>query len=347
MDKENIQNETEGRDDSLLHKVHNETKEEQAFFKRALLIILIMFGVMLFTFAVTFFASVRGGEKTLIPNVTGMEVTEALIILQEREIFPKVQVKFTDDPLDKGLVVAQSTEPGTAVKAGRRLGLTISKGAVIDRVGDYTGSNLDEVRASIQTLFAAYKPLLQVKEVIYQLSDEPVGTILAQEPAPDTEITGLTDLTFVVSRGMDEGMYKVENFTGVPFDEVVQTLSEQNLPFIFTIDSDAPPQKTSVVFKQYPAIGDFVERGTPIELTVNGLSSVPKGKVFGLFEYQLPVYMIPVTVELKRQVGTKEPESIFQTKFPGGRIALPYLEEEGTELILFISYEEVLRHNVR
>ena len=54
-------------DDSLLHKVHNETEEEQSFFKKALYIILIVFGLMLFTFAVTFFAAVRAERKRSSP----------------------------------------------------------------------------------------------------------------------------------------------------------------------------------------------------------------------------------------------------------------------------------------
>ncbi|MDC7219382.1 MAG: PASTA domain-containing protein [Spirochaetales bacterium] len=330
-------------DDSLLHKEHNETAQEQDFFKKAVYIILILFGVMLFTFAVTFFASVRGGEKTLIPNVVGEQVTDALITLQERELYPKVLVKFTDDPKEKNTIIAQSPKPGTSVKAGRRVILTISKGAVVENVGNYVGSELDEVRANLQTLFATYKPLLQIAEVIYQHSDEPVGTILAQEPAPGTEVTELTDLTFIVSRGMDEGMYKVENFNGMGYDEVVQILSEQNIPFIFDIDSGAPAQREAVVFKQNPPIGDYVELGVPIELTINGLSKVPRGMVFGLFEYQLPVYMIPVTVQLERQVEGQEPEIIFTTKYPGGRISVPYMEEEGTTLVLYVSYKEKTR----
>jgi len=333
-------------DDSLLHKVHNETEGEQKFFKQALYIILIVFGLLLFTFGVTFFAAVRGGEKTLIPNVVGESITEALVTLQERELYPKVQVKFTDDPKEKYTIIEQSPKAGTSVKAGRRVSLTISKGAVLENVGDYVGSELEEVRVNLQTLFATYKPLLQITEVIYQFSDEPVGTILAQEPSPGTEITELTDLTFVVSRGMDEGMYKVENFTGMNYSEVIALLSEQNIPFIFNIDSGAPAQKEAVVFKQNPPIGDFVEQGTPIELTINGLSTVPRGKVFGLFDYQLPTYMIPVTVQLERQNGNDDPEILFTTKYPGGRISVPYLEDEGTTLVLYISYKEKLRYEV-
>ncbi len=333
-------------DDSLLHKVHNESEGEQKFFKQALYVILIVFGLMLFTFGVTFFAAVRGGEKTLIPNVIGESITDALVTLQERELYPKVQVKFTDDPREKNTIIDQSPKAGSSVKAGRRVSLTISKGAVLESVGDYVGSDLEEVRANLQTLFATYKPLLQITEVIYQFSDEPVGTILAQEPSPDTEITGLTDLTFVVSRGMDAGMYKVENFTGMGYGDVIAKLSEENIPFVFDIDSGAPAQREAVVFKQNPPIGDFVEQGTPIELTINGLSAVPRGMVFGLFDYQLPTYMIPVTVQLERQFGTEEPEIIFTTKYPGGRISVPYLEKEGTTLVLYISYKEKLRYEV-
>ena len=92
-----------------------------------------------------FFAAVQGPEEVLIPDVTGKYLEEALLEMQIRELYPKINLRYSDAPGDKGKVLSQDPVAGSIAKAGRRIDLVVSSGVLVDQVGDYTGMNLTEL----------------------------------------------------------------------------------------------------------------------------------------------------------------------------------------------------------
>ena len=54
--------------------------------------------IMLLFFLGSFFLAVKGSEKTVVPNIIELDIFDALTRLQERELYPRVNVKFTGNP---------------------------------------------------------------------------------------------------------------------------------------------------------------------------------------------------------------------------------------------------------
>ena len=170
---------------------HNDPPDRRNF-KLVILLIVATFVLMVLIGFVTFWLSLRGAEEVLVPSVENKELISALIELQEKELYPRLQVRYSSD-YEKGMVIEQRPASGTIVRAGRQITLTVSRGPVIDRVEDYVGQKVDEVRIHLQTLFASYRALLKIKEpVSYVFDPEPAGTILAQKPEPGTVIDSVT-----------------------------------------------------------------------------------------------------------------------------------------------------------
>ena len=90
----------------------------------------------------------------MVPDVTGKDLTDALQEMQAKELYPKIRLRYSKSPEEKGSVLEQSPSGGTIVKAGERINLTVSQGVVLDRVENYVGMKIDDVRAQLQTLFA-------------------------------------------------------------------------------------------------------------------------------------------------------------------------------------------------
>ena len=136
-----------------------------------------------------FFLSLRGAEQTMVPDVRSMELAQALVKLQEKELYPRVSLRFTDNPLDRGKIVDQSPSPGAIVKAGRRIAITVSRGSVADKVENFVGQDIADAKTHLQTLYAGARPLLSVKEPpLYIFDKAPAGTILEQKtPARDRD----------------------------------------------------------------------------------------------------------------------------------------------------------------
>lgn len=303
--------------------------------------------VLFFSGFSAFFLALRGAEQTMVPNVQGEELVDALIRLQEKELFPLVQVRYSSDPGLKGKVLDQRPSPGTQVKAGKRVNIVVSKGSVVDQVENFVGRNLDEVRVYLQTLFTAYKPLLKIQEpVTYVFDPLPSGTILEQKPAPGTELSDLTDLVLVVSRGPELEKIVLPSFVGIDFQQAVELLARSNIPFVFSVAEPQRGQTRGFVVAQEPPAGAEVEPGTRLGLTMAAPAPRSGSLVFGLFEYSLPSY--PVAVDLKFEVVSPagERRTLFTMKHPGGPLAIPYYQEVNSTLVLSIFNREVIRHGV-
>ena len=173
-------------------------------------------GVLVVSGLIAFFVAVRGEEETLIPNVVAEDLLAAISMLQEKSLAPRVEGRVSSDH-DKWTVIEQEPEAGTLVKAGRPVLLVVSRGPIIDRVGDYVGRDLDEVRLELQTVFASYRELIKIKEPVARVSDAAAaGTILAQNPAPETPIDGVVVLELVVSKGPMGDLIELQNYVNRP-----------------------------------------------------------------------------------------------------------------------------------
>lgn len=298
--------------------------------------------------AVTFLFSLEGEEQTMVPDLVGLELADALIELQEDALVPFVQRRYSSDPTLKGKIMSQKPHGGTLVKAGRRIELVVSRGAILDRVGDYIGHDLNEVKTQLQTLFVTSKPLLTVQEpVIYVYSDQPAGTILEQKPEPETEITDPIELAFVVSRGPEGEKIQVETYTGLGYLEAIQHLAADNIPFRFTVRAAGPGEPSGIVVSQTPESGSEAPLGSFVELEMTDIGRAPRGYIKGVFEYSLPEYFVTMEMRLEAISPMGESRTIFSMKHPGGRIAVPYAEPENTVLVLTLQDRELIRHLVK
>lgn len=304
---------------------------ETRYFKIA---IFSLVGIVLLTAAAaatTFLLSLRGAEETVVPEMVLMELPEALLDLQERQLYPRVQLRYFSDPSLKGRIVEQSPAPGTQVRAGRRVNLIVSRGAVVDQVGSYVGRTLGEVEEELQTLFATFDALLRIDDVSYVFDQAPPGTVLQQDPLPDTPITDVTDLDLVVSRGPGVEQSNLVAYLGLVYDDAVDRLINTGRPFVFSLTEEEADPGTIVA--QSPPPGTGVSASAKVFLTMVP-PQTEEGETFGLFRRVLPDY--PVSVDLALDVVDPDGNRIrlFEMRHPGGEIAVPYRVPEGSTLIL-------------
>jgi len=319
---------------------------ERRNFKLVILLIVATFVLMVLIGFTTFWLSVRGAEEVLVPNVENKELIAALMELQEKELYPRLQVRYSSD-YEKGIVIEQRPSSGTIVRAGRRIILTVSRGPVIDRVEDYVGQKLEDVQIHLQTLFASYRALLKIKEpVSYVFDPEPAGTILAQKPEPGTVIDSVTELELVVSRGPRGELVEVPEFIDMEFQNAIAQLSSANFPFIFSVKRAEGEEKAGVIVAQTPEAQSEVPYGSVVQLTMTRPERIPRGQVFGVFEYVLPKYPIMVDITLD-SISEEGNTTILAMKHPGGPISIPYIVEEDSELVLYIFDQEEIRQPAR
>jgi beta-lactam-binding protein with PASTA domain len=296
-----------------------------------------------------FFIAVQGTEAVKVPDVVGKDVTAALLELQERELYPRLQLRYSQSSSDKGLILEQSPAAGSTVKAGsHRIQLVVSQGVIINKVEDYRGRHVDEVRVELQMLFtAANKTLLSLQEpFMYEYASEAPGTILQQYPEPGTGITGPLTLEFVVSRGPENVMIPIPQFVGLSLNAALAEISRQGINCAFSLRQALGNEPGETVVSQDPPAQSRATAQTQVVLTVTTPRVLGNDEVFALFIYSIPRNPYPLPVHLESLLPSGERRSLLAVNYQGGEFTVPYRLPTGSVLILSMLNREIHRETV-
>jgi len=311
---------------------------------RALIAALVSLVVLMgLSGVIAFFFTLRGEEQTLVPNVVDMELSAALVKLQEKELYPRVSLRFSSDPETRGRILEQEPLPGAIVKAGRRISLVVSRGAAQDKVGDYVGQTVDEVKIHLQTVFGSTRQLITVKEpLVYVYDPSPAGTILEQSPEPNVDLSGPTQLTFVVSRGPEKAKVKVPDLVGLTLQDAALQIEKSGIAFQFTMRPIEGRERPGTVVAQLPAPGTLEDPGAPVSI-VFGSPAQAEGVVVGLFSQSLPEYPYPLRAVLYAEPPSGARVPLISVDHPGRSFTMPYALPEGSVLVLQVLNKVVAR----
>ena len=303
--------------------------------------------VFLLASLAAFFLVLKGPEKVMVPDLRGMELADALVRMQERELYPRLSLRFTNNPHDKNTILDQEPLPGIIVKAGRRIKLTVSRGAVLDEIENYVGKNIEAVKLELASLFSSTQALVTVREPpVYRFDDSEPGTILEQSPAAGEQISGPTVLELVVSKGPESAKEKVPAFLGLSMAEAIALMEKSPFTVDFTMRQPKQGEKAGIVVEQQPKAGGNARIKDRIQLVLSA-PETSSGMVQGIFMYTLPEYPYPVPVKLEALKSGGQRQLIVSIKHPGGALSIPFFLPEGSTLILSALDREISRTEVK
>lgn len=321
---------------------------EKRYYKTVILLTLGIIILMVVAGMITFFLTLDSEEQTMVPDLEGVELENALLSLDERALYPKVQLRYSNDPSDKGTIIDQEPLPGTTLKAGSRVLLVVSKGSAIEKLDDFVGWNLDDLEAHLKSLVTIYGPLLSIERPIVSVYDDsPSGTILEQKPLPGTDLVELTPLQVVVSKGPFGQTWTVLDYEGLTFREVINSVVKTNIPFIFTSRKADRGETPGTVVSQSPEKEEVVPTGTFMQYVIAEPEELEEGMVFGILERTLPEYDVPVRLLVEAVSPTGEVKRLFYMRHPGGPVTVPYMEPENTTIRIIVGDQDPITYLVR
>lgn len=320
------------------------TKEQKRAFG---LFAALLCAAMLLVAILAFFIVLRGPEKVMVPDVRSMDLADALVKLQERELYPRLSLRFTDNPQDKNTILEQSPEAGSIVKAGRRIKLTVSKGAVLDKIENYVGKDLEAVKLQLQTLFSASRPLVTVRDPpMYRFDDSAAGTILEQKPLPGEQISGQTVLELIVSKGPESLKSQVPDFAGLSISEAIAAAEKAAFTVDFSMRQAKNDEAQGKVVEQQPKAGVEAKVADRIKVVLS--SPAPSsGLINGIYVYILPEYPYPVPIKLEAIKPAGQRVLIASLKHPGGNFSAPFSLPAGSTFVLSVLDRETARTEVK
>jgi beta-lactam-binding protein with PASTA domain/serine/threonine protein kinase len=162
----------------------------------------------------------KGPQLFPLPQLTGKTLDTSKKALNGAEMaLGKVTEKF-DEEVAAGTVLSQAPAPGTPVRHGTPVSLTVSKGPQPIPVPDVRGQDQDEAFHAIE---AAGLKAVVADETVHD-RDVPKGAVASQDPASGTLTRGQT-VTLTISEGPK--LVKVPSYIGKQAREAREALEKR------------------------------------------------------------------------------------------------------------------------
>ena len=204
----------------------------------------------------------RGGIVE-VPEVMGLKFERAQTILDSLGLQPRQSEIRPDLRHPVGTVIAQTPTPGTKVRPGRRIYLSVSGGEPVAEVPPLRGRSLRDAK------FALERVGLELGSNTYVPSEEfPPNTVIDQVTPAGTRIRKGSVVTVVISQGKETDRLAVPELVGKILAEAERILTQRGLKVGNISYQENLELLPNTVLAQYPRGGELVGLGQPIDLFV-------------------------------------------------------------------------------
>lgn len=306
--------------------------------------VIFSLGLMALITCAVFFIRVKGAEQVLVPNVVGLQLEDAIIEMQVKQLYPKVKLRYTDNGVEKGVVLEQSPSASAIVKGYSTVTLTVSRGPVQATVEDYVGKTDKELKIGDELAFGLSDSPI-VFSPIYKYNNAPEGTIIAQFPEQGKQIFSKTNVAVVVSKGPVKKDVSVPELMGATVQDFFS--KAQSTPLIFDVTSHAAVEGevpgTITTLGKTSGLKEYERVSVDFAFPVASAEPSEKEMTYGLLQETLAEYPVPVKMELDAVTPEGEKTVLYVFSHTGGNLSIPYAVERGTTLVFSVNNKETIR----
>jgi len=269
------------------------------------IVMLIALFILIFvaTIFITKFAMDAGTVKSVqVPSLVGKTEEEVKTILEGTKFSYEITSEEYNSEYEAGKVISQNPEyrNNFTIKENSKLSLVISKGTEMTTVPKVAGM---EYEAAVTDLNNAKLKPEKIEEISEKVQE---GYVIKQEPSENTEAKAGDTVKVYVSIGNGKEQVPVTNVVGKTEADAKKELEAAKLKVEIVYEEDTT-KTNGVVLKQNKEVGEVVEEGTTIILTVNKLAEIKEGTVNinlkSILNYKKP------TATTNEEVETKIPKT--------------------------------------
>lgn len=206
---------------------------------------------------------VNQGGTMEVPSAIGLPFEQAKRMIDSLGLEGREGDVRASQEYPAGTVIIQNPLPGTVVKKGRRVYLTVSGGEALVSVPNLRGKTVRDAK------FALERAGLKLGVLHYTPVEEyPANTIVDQSIPWNEKVKRGTPVSIVVSQGAGADRVEVPDVVGKPLTEAGRLLANRGLKLGAVTYQSAPMLLPNTVVDQYPRPGDLAEHGQTINLFV-------------------------------------------------------------------------------
>jgi eukaryotic-like serine/threonine-protein kinase len=211
----------------------------------------------------TVLLSVSGGPGTArVPSVVNLPERRAVAKLDQSGFRVEPEQRFSDQ-IAAGRAIGTEPEQGTKLEQDSVVTLLVSKGSNLVEVPSVLGQQQSIAESQLRS--AGLLPNVDTES-----SDEPEGTVIAQDPGAGSTLKRGSEVTIVVSTGAQ--LITVPSVVGQSKQAARATLRAQELKVAVEKREVTSERDDGVVVSQSPSAGTRVSAGDTVTLVVGRLT---------------------------------------------------------------------------
>lgn len=235
--------------------------------KKALLIIGILYLVFLVFDNIIMPLYTRHGQEAAIPDITLMSYDAAQKILKAKKFKVLKGGEKFDEQYPIGFVLFQSPEPGTLVKKGRRVYLTVCKGKKLMEMPRLLGKSERDAIFLIQSLE------LELDSIRYDYDSYYLaGTVSRQSIPVGQQVSIGSHLEITLSLGNLPSEFYVPSVVGKSLQDAIRDVQKAGLIVGSITEQVADDLVPNTVINQSLPFGTQVMQGDTLNLIISVLS---------------------------------------------------------------------------
>jgi serine/threonine-protein kinase len=208
---------------------------------------------------------VSTGKPTVtVPDVRGSPRDAAVAELSGAKLDPHVALVFSDRP--EGTVVAQDPAPSEVVEEGSTVRINVSQGLRPVTIPAVEGQAFESARSTLQA--AGFEVAREDVD-----SNQPEGTVLAQDPSSNTTAPKGTTVTLTVSRGPQTT--EIPDVTSFQREDAAATLRAAGFKVSVERQDTDDPSLDNVVLTQFPEGGTDADPRSTVAIIVGRFVAPP------------------------------------------------------------------------
>jgi eukaryotic-like serine/threonine-protein kinase len=196
-----------------------------------------------------------------VPQVVGLNTSDAEQRLNEAGLEMKVEKTVIDPQKPKDTIISQDPSAGSKLDKGGTVQVVVSKGVEKVTVPELTGMNQSDASAALSSAG------LKLGEVSQDYNTKvEKGLVISQSPSSGEEVAKNSEVAITVSRGPQ--VVAVPNVSGKTQDAATQALTAVGLQVQVETETSTEVQE-GLVISQSPAAGENVPKGSTVTITVS------------------------------------------------------------------------------
>ena len=202
-----------------------------------------------------------GPGDVLVPAVAGLPQAQAIKELEDAGLKVTRDIEFSDE-VREGIAIRTVPREGEEVTVGTRVRLLVSQGPERISVPDVIGLS----RSSADSRLRGEGLGVGVRE---EESEEPEGTVIAQDPAGGSSVEQGTTVTITVSTGIPQA--SVPNVVSLGAADAATQIGNAGLVPVQREQTVTNPDEDGVVIDQRPGAGTTLDQGDEVVIIIGVL----------------------------------------------------------------------------